>query len=360
METPPVQFVRTSDGYDIAYVVCGEGRPIVCTWPPFFSSTVQAWKTQQRLLLESIARRFKLVHYDSRGTGNSSRGLQPDHSQQHYLLDIEAIVSRTGLDDLVLFGIGEGAHTSIKYAAYHPERVTGLVLWNAALSAWDVMRHWESAYANSWEMFLTGLLQTFGPSGSSRESLAILLETTTQADFLLVAKALAVSDVQELLPSLRIPTLVMNTREPAWPELLEAARTYASALPDARLVLFDEPRMEAIWSGNPEPPVMPVIEEFVAGLSPAKARYRESATSVAPPETLSGLGTAEPHRPAGLSIRETDVLTLVGRGKTNPEIADELVISRNTVQNHVKSIFRKIKVTNRAQAALYARDHDLT
>jgi len=55
-----------------------------------------------------------------------------------------------------------------------------------------------------------------------------------------------------------------------------------------------------------------------------------------------------------LSRREGDVLILIGRGKTNKEIGLELYISEKTVKNHISNIFRKIQVTDRTQAALYA------
>lgn len=55
-----------------------------------------------------------------------------------------------------------------------------------------------------------------------------------------------------------------------------------------------------------------------------------------------------------LSRREVDVLVLIARGKSNKEIGNELYISEKTVKNHLTNIFRKIQVTDRTQAALYA------
>ena len=57
-----------------------------------------------------------------------------------------------------------------------------------------------------------------------------------------------------------------------------------------------------------------------------------------------------------LTDREREILTCIARGDTNIEIAEQLTISLKTVRNHVSSIFNKLQVTNRAQAAIRARD----
>jgi DNA-binding CsgD family transcriptional regulator len=73
---------------------------------------------------------------------------------------------------------------------------------------------------------------------------------------------------------------------------------------------------------------------------------------------LAGKGT-RPHLPAGLSPREAEVLRLVTQGKSNREIAEELIISERTVANHLASIFHKTGVENRAAAAAFAIRHEL-
>ena len=55
-----------------------------------------------------------------------------------------------------------------------------------------------------------------------------------------------------------------------------------------------------------------------------------------------------------LTSREMDVLKLIALGMTNSEIAEELVISENTVKSHVRSILSKLDVFDRTQAAVYA------
>ncbi len=60
-----------------------------------------------------------------------------------------------------------------------------------------------------------------------------------------------------------------------------------------------------------------------------------------------------------LSAREIEVLQLIGRGMSNAEIARELYLSEKTVKNHLTNIFRKIQVTDRTQAVLYAIKHKI-
>lgn len=58
---------------------------------------------------------------------------------------------------------------------------------------------------------------------------------------------------------------------------------------------------------------------------------------------------------SGLTDRETEVLRLVARAMTNREIADTLVISEQTVKNHLKNILHKLHLKNRVDLAVYAR-----
>jgi HD-GYP domain-containing protein (c-di-GMP phosphodiesterase class II) len=64
-------------------------------------------------------------------------------------------------------------------------------------------------------------------------------------------------------------------------------------------------------------------------------------------------------RPAGLTDREVEVLRLLARGLSNKEIAARLVVSRRTAEHHVQHVYRKIGVSTRAAAALFAMEHDL-
>ena len=60
-----------------------------------------------------------------------------------------------------------------------------------------------------------------------------------------------------------------------------------------------------------------------------------------------------------LTSRELEVLALIGRGKTNAEIAAELYVSEGTVKTHINHLFTKLRLRDRAAAVVFAFDHGL-
>ncbi|OZM72714.1 DNA-binding response regulator [Amycolatopsis antarctica] len=90
----------------------------------------------------------------------------------------------------------------------------------------------------------------------------------------------------------------------------------------------------------------PVFTAGLAGL--VLGEYRRMADAPA---------GAEP--PPQLTERETDVLRLVAKGMTSRQIAEKLVISHRTVENHVQSTLRKLQLHNRVELARYAIEHGL-
>jgi DNA-binding NarL/FixJ family response regulator len=77
--------------------------------------------------------------------------------------------------------------------------------------------------------------------------------------------------------------------------------------------------------------------------------YREAR--VAPVRNDDALAT--------LTARELEVLGLIGRGRTNAEIARELFVSAGTVKTHVHHVFAKLDLRNRAAAVIFAIEHEL-
>jgi len=89
-----------------------------------------------------------------------------------------------------------------------------------------------------------------------------------------------------------------------------------------------------------EPPLSPSIARRVISHFAAQAVRKPSSSSKAAPVVLTE--------------RETEVLVRVSKGYTLPEIGDQLNLSRHTIADYVKQIYRKLNVTSRAEAAVEA------
>jgi DNA-binding NarL/FixJ family response regulator len=90
----------------------------------------------------------------------------------------------------------------------------------------------------------------------------------------------------------------------------------------------------------------PVFTAGLAGLVLGEYRRMADAPSDGPP-------------PPQLTERETDVLRFVAKGMTARQIAEKLVLSHRTVENHVQSTLRKLQLHNRVELARYAIEHGL-
>jgi DNA-binding NarL/FixJ family response regulator len=194
---------------------------------------------------------------------------------------------------------------------------------------------------SNWEYFLSSLAglaapREAGDTNRLRARVDGLKARTTQADMLVSMNALEFSNLAELLPRIRVPVLVVHPPEQQWVSQEEASRTAALA-PNGRLVVLKG-------------------ADFFGGVEAANAItsfFEDMQTAV------NAKGSEIDEGRHDLSHREVEVLRLVAVGKTNREIADELFISLNTVMRHVSHIYDKAGVSNRAQAAVYARVHGI-
>lgn len=73
----------------------------------------------------------------------------------------------------------------------------------------------------------------------------------------------------------------------------------------------------------------------------------------------AGEARGSPRGGDGLTARELEVLQLVVEGSSNAQIAETLFISEKTVKNHITNILRKLDLSDRTQAAVYALHHGL-
>jgi DNA-binding CsgD family transcriptional regulator/pimeloyl-ACP methyl ester carboxylesterase len=336
MNAPPVHYATTSDGYSIAYAVSGQGQPFVLM-PGAFEHVQLAWQYPRlQPWLEGLAARFQLIQFDERGAGMSTRGLKEDHAQEHYQRDIEAVIGQLNPAPFVLYAGPTRVPCAVQFALNHPDKVYALILGPMSLS--QSSRGLQSAFFNtlpheSWDIFLRSLAGLYQTSEDVPKAVELLKQAHEPSDFAQRQRVALERVTEASLSRLRTPTLVLHPRD----YMGDSRESMKGAqLAKATMTLIDG----AFALGDSEQGIR-AIEAFLAGLTPRIPADRTSA-------------------PDGLSAREVEVLRLLAQGKSNAQIADELVISQNTVIRHVSNIFAKTGVANRTEAASFATRNGLT
>lgn len=90
-----------------------------------------------------------------------------------------------------------------------------------------------------------------------------------------------------------------------------------------------------------------------------RANFLHAALETLPGERTLSRRQSEAERFGGLTPREREVARFLSHGKSNREIAEELVLSERTVENHISNILTKLGFTSRAQVAVWAAEKGL-
>jgi pimeloyl-ACP methyl ester carboxylesterase/DNA-binding CsgD family transcriptional regulator len=331
MDTPPVRYTSTSDGYDIAYLVGGEGPPLV--FLPFHINHVQRRWTGP-YYARGLAESWRVHLYDSRGQGLSTRNLQSDPTIEDYRTDLDAVIAANNLERFAMAAYGGFAHVAIRYAIDHPERVHALILicTSESFAAWPLISMLPLAERN-WDLFLS-LTFTAKLSGELKErALAFAKGSATPGDYVRLVRGFANSDVSQLTPHLGVPVLLLHSETQHWLSPEEGVKL-AARIPNSRLVFLE---------GDVEPDDVQAVRAALSFLGDLPSLETEAPSG--------RRHTVSP--PPALSARQSEVLQLVAQGKTNREIAEALVLSERTVQRHIADLYARIGVRNRAEATAF-------
>ena len=349
MRMPRISYARGADGVSLAFTVAGAGPALVFVpWVPFSNFRVEWQNPFLNRAFEHMAQRLTLVHYDGRGTGHSQRDVT-DLSLEAMVADLEAVIDRTGLEEVSLLGQYNSSPHAIAYAARHPEKVKRMALFAGSARGWTAMSARQtqamlSLIEQDWDLFAdTAALQWMG--WSAGEAARAVAEAIRSAVTPQVARATmqaaSAADVTEQVPRVAAPTLVLHPRD--MPQIpVEVARSLAMSLPRGRLVLLAGAQ-PVLFGENADDVVSMLVDFFCDGIEPAGVPLEAPA------------GARRAGAPSdGLSPRELEVLRLVAAGESNAQIARRLGLSTHTVERHVVNLYRKIGARGRADATVYA------
>jgi class 3 adenylate cyclase len=258
VEPPEVCYARSGD-LSIAYQVVGAG-PIDLVFVPFLISSVFSWiHPLFASFYGQLASFSRLILLDKRGIGASDRPRMPP-TLEAQMDDLRAVLDAVGSERAALFGSGHGGLMCSLFAASYPERTSALILYDPFARVPGTTEDHRRALRhlrNEWgrQEWLDHDIRDDYPSLADdatfvRAMSLIMRASASPGSATEFARAVAEADITEVLPTIRVPVLVLYRRFAGEvkgaavgalgvrnPE--EQARQVAARIPDARVVAIE-------------------------------------------------------------------------------------------------------------------------
>ncbi len=289
-EQPQTRYAR-SGTVSIAYQVVGDGPRDLVLVSGWVSHLESGWDEP---LLARYWRRLASFHrlflFDKRGTGMSDR--VPDANLptlEQRMDDVRAVMDAAGSERATIFGQSEGASMAILFAATYPERTTALITFGAfACRIWNPEYPWaptpeqRQRFYNLIERDWGGDvdMSDLAPSmahddGFQRRFSTYLRRSASPGAALALARMNTQIDVRNVLPAIRVPTLILH-RTGDLDANIEEGRYVAARIPGAKFVELPG-RDHLPWVGE-QAAVVDEVEEFLTGIRPTPEPDRVLAT----------------------------------------------------------------------------------
>lgn len=240
---PATHYARSGDIH-IAYHLFGGGPVNLVVCPGFVSHIDNYWDEPYfNRMLSRLGSHARVAMFDKRGTGMSDK-VDSLPGMDERMDDVRAVMDAVGFDTAFIMGISEGGSLATLFAAHHPGRCDGLVLYGSFAR----FKHWFSDEPSLQKLFdyiesdwgSGKSLPQFAPSAADDAALMHWwgkferLGATPGAAIALM-KMNSQIDISDVLPSVRVPTLVIHRSEDTLIDV-EAGRQLAENIPDAQYV----------------------------------------------------------------------------------------------------------------------------
>jgi pimeloyl-ACP methyl ester carboxylesterase len=248
-----IRFCRASDGVRLAYATVGQGPPLLKT-QNWLNHLEYDWDSPiWRHVFRRLSRDHRLIRHDARGNGLSDWDVE-DISFDAFVRDLESVVDAAGLERFPLLGISQGCAISVEYALRNPDRVTRLVLHGGYATGWRIHANaekiarqaaLETLMLHGWGQDNPAFRQIFTcsfiPEGTPEQVrwMNELMRICTSAqNAVRLRNAVSNVDVRDRLPLIRVPTLVLHSRNDAV-VAYERGLELAHGIPNARLITLE-------------------------------------------------------------------------------------------------------------------------
>ena len=282
---PDTRYAKTADGLNIAYQVIGDGPFDLVFVPGYRSNLELSWDLPAYAkMLERLASFSRLIVVDRRGTGLSDRLSPRDHPPLETLADDLAVVlGEVNSERAALAGWLDGGRICALFAATYPSRTRALILYGTSASGHQAPDYPWQWTPDQWESYIEEMASGWGKQGYADEFLRWVAPTayedpttrrwwaryqrlSASPDAAVALVRLYIeTDIRHVLPSIRIPTLVLHRRDDPV-ESVEGARYIASQIPDVKYVEL-EGSDHPPWAGDSDA-IVDEIEEFLTGTRP--------------------------------------------------------------------------------------------
>jgi class 3 adenylate cyclase len=264
-----VRYARNG-GVAIAYQVLGDSDVDLVLVPDWMSNLVFWWTSPYwRTFYERLAQSFRLILFDKRGTGLSDHGAQYATLETR-MEDMRAVLDAVGSPSAVVLASQEGTLMATLYAATYPERTRALVLFHPVVrqsaadgetleSLSDLRERWGTReFAD--ELLEMGSPSLVGDEEYRRWFADSLRVGASPAVAYMLNRTYFETDLGDVLPAVRVPTLVLYRRGRMHEE--EHALEVADAIPGARTMRLSGTDYFDLFLS---PEAVDEIERFVAG-----------------------------------------------------------------------------------------------
>ncbi|HUF87898.1 MAG TPA: alpha/beta fold hydrolase [Thermohalobaculum sp.] len=282
-----VNFCTAPDGVRIAWSALGEGPPILraAHWMSHLQAELDLPRC--RSLNDGLASGNRLIRYDMRANGLSDWDAA-DLSFEAMVADLEAVADASRVERFTLLGTAQGAATAIAYAARHPERVAGLVLYGGYARGWKrrgdpgeiarrqaiatLMREGWGQQQPVFRQLFASLYMPAAGEAAATQFAELQRLTVSPENAWRLQNAFGEIDVSALLGQVAAPTLVLHARGDAVTPIA-AGRELAREIEGARFVELDSDN-HFLLRGEPA---------FDAFIAEVRAFARTAAETPAPP-----------------------------------------------------------------------------